>query len=125
MFCTVCQKDLAHCTCPDLEERVNRLTKNPTLKIDPEYEQRIRDYVAQQEKGEAAPAGKKDRIKIELLHAVVEGVDFWRWQREDGAWVSPAFSTMEAAYYMAGRMPFLDDAQWKAMHPVPKNPKLQ
>ena len=57
----------------------------------------------------------KPSVKVELLR----NGDQYRWQREDGEWVSPVFFTIEAAYYMAGRLPFLTDEQWKKLHPMP------
>lgn len=44
----------------------------------------------------------------------------YRWQRNDGQWVSPIFTTAEAAHYMAGRVPFLTDDEWKEHYPLPK-----
>ena len=48
--------------------------------------------------------------------------DSYRWQRKDGEWVSPTFSTPEAAYYAAGKIPFITDAEWKEFHPLPGDP---
>ena len=33
MFCSVCSKSLAYCTCLDCEERLEKLRNNPTLSI--------------------------------------------------------------------------------------------
>jgi hypothetical protein len=33
MYCTVCDKHLAHCTCPDIEERMAKLAQNPAISI--------------------------------------------------------------------------------------------
>lgn len=46
--------------------------------------------------------------------------DSYRWQRNDGQWVSPVFATAEAAHYMAGKIPFLTDDEWKEHYPLPK-----
>lgn len=44
----------------------------------------------------------------------------YRWQRSDGQWVSPIFTSPEAAKYMAGKIPFLTDDEWKEHYPIPK-----
>ena len=33
MFCVKCQKEIPYCTCPDIEERLKELLKNPTTAI--------------------------------------------------------------------------------------------
>lgn len=48
--------------------------------------------------------------------------DSYRWQRGDGEWISPVFSTPEAAYYASGRIPFITDAEWRELHPLPGDP---
>lgn len=67
---------------------------------------------------------------IELKHRQTdEGVEY-RWRREDGKWVSPTYSTAEAAQWCHStanphRIPFLTDDEWKAYHPFPHpDPKL-
>lgn len=67
---------------------------------------------------------KNPNCTITLLHINIEVGHLYRWQRdEDKAWVSPPFNTMEAALYMAGKMPFLTDDDWKKLHPVPDHLK--
>ncbi len=34
MFCSQCKNDIVDCTCDDLEERLNSLSKSPYLAID-------------------------------------------------------------------------------------------
>jgi hypothetical protein len=43
----------------------------------------------------------------------------FRWRRSDGQWVSPKFSTIQAALAMAGKVMFLSDKEWSEQ-PAPK-----
>jgi len=47
--------------------------------------------------------------------------DCYRWQRDDGEWVSPTFSTPEAAYYAVRKLPFITDSEWKELYPLPSD----
>jgi hypothetical protein len=121
MFCTLCQKEHAPDACPQIEAR---LAQQPAMIRNQEYLERIRSVLHDKEclPPMLQPSSNPEHVKITLLHATVDGVEVWRWQREDGQWVSPPCSTLEFAYYLAGRMPFLTDAQWKELHPLPKEP---
>lgn len=52
--------------------------------------------------------------------ALVPFKDGWCWLRNDSKRVSPVFSTAEAAYYFAGKIPFLSDDEWKTHNPLPQ-----
>lgn len=57
MICVKCDKDLARCTCDDLEERFNQILASPYVLIGAEYQQSIRDHI-QQRKSAADKKGK-------------------------------------------------------------------
>lgn len=50
---------------------------------------------------------------VEHTVTLLRNGDSYRWQRSDGQWVSPTFSTREAAEYVVGKIPFITDAEWK------------
>jgi hypothetical protein len=45
MICTQCDSDLAACTCPNLEERFQRLCQSEFLLIGSDYAQRIKKQI--------------------------------------------------------------------------------
>jgi hypothetical protein len=45
----------------------------------------------------------------------------YRWLRDDGEWVSPIFTTLQAAQTMPESLPFLTDEEW-AMKPIKTDP---
>lgn len=52
-----------------------------------------------------------------------EGMEY-RWWRSDGQWVSPIYTTAEAAQWCHSpanpkRLPFLSDDEWREFHPFP------
>lgn len=41
MWCCKCQNELSECTCPDLKERLENISKSPHLFIGKEYRKRL------------------------------------------------------------------------------------
>jgi hypothetical protein len=37
MWCCQCDKELSQCTCPDLKERLERISKSPYINIGKDY----------------------------------------------------------------------------------------
>lgn len=52
MYCVVCNKHIAHCTCPDIDERLAELAKNPLVSIAIKQNQLEREAVKKQLKPE-------------------------------------------------------------------------
>lgn len=50
MICNNCDKDLAQCTCPDLEERFKGLQKSKYVRLGIEYQARILAHIEELKK---------------------------------------------------------------------------
>ncbi len=65
------------------------------------------------------PEGKSTNHEQETITVtLVRRGDSFVWVRNDGRWVSPAFSSLEAAAYFPGKIPFLTDEEWKWFNPL-------
>ena len=53
MICNKCDKDLAECICPDLEERFNNILKSKFLFVGEEYQERIRAQIERNKQSHA------------------------------------------------------------------------
>lgn len=52
MYCMICNKHIAHCTCPDIEERLKSLENNPIVGIAIKQNQLAREAVKKEIKPE-------------------------------------------------------------------------
>ena len=56
MICIKCDKDLAACICPDLEERFERISKSDYLFIGEDYKKRIREQIERNKREQSESA---------------------------------------------------------------------
>jgi len=61
MHCIKCNRDLARCECPDLEERLNEIMSFPSGLIGSEYAQQIRE---QAQKNKAKPKMESYQLRV-------------------------------------------------------------
>lgn len=53
MWCAQCQNELSECTCKDLQERLDRLSKSPFVHIGGEYKQKLDERAKQNKEQES------------------------------------------------------------------------
>lgn len=55
MYCCKCQNELSRCTCPDMKERLERISKIDHLYIAPEYMEKLKARAKTNENQESLP----------------------------------------------------------------------
>lgn len=111
MFCATCNKDLADCTCPDIDERLERLYQNPSTR--PAAAMNILGRQARQSgKRIVALQAKNKRLRSAL--ETLAQVEWDEWEEDDLSATAFKFVMLSQAGFPDDEMDLESDAVKKA-----------